>query len=286
MQIADPAPVVVGVNGTAAGLAATRLGAREAVARGKSLRILHVFAWPGRRYTDDPPDYGSARHEAELIVREAEATATRSVPGVRVEGVLVDGLPVRELLRRSRTAELLVLGDDDLATSPRLPLDSLLVQTVAHSRCPVVVARGVRPPSGPLMAAVDGSASSLLALRTAAAEACRRDVALEVVHVARSSAEVPAGRRLLDTALAAVPEAAGAQSRVLVGDPAPTLVRASRRARMMIVGPRGTDSTSLLGAVAGELLRRCACPTLFVHGSPAEDGPVDGTVPTAGVLMS
>ncbi|MFI7603198.1 universal stress protein [Actinoplanes sp. NPDC049681] len=286
MQIADPAPVVVGVNGTAAGLAAARLGAREAVIRGKPLRILHVFAWPGRRSSNDPPDYCSARHDAELIVREAENSAARSVPGVRVEGLLVDGDPVRELLRRTRTADLLVLGDDNLASRSRLPLDSLLVQTVAHARCPVVVARGVRPPSGPLMAAVDGSASSLAALRLAAAEACRRQVALEVVHAVPGPGGVPAGRRLLDTAMAACPGLTAARSRVLVGDPAPTLVRASRRARMMIVGPRGTDGGSLFGAVAGELLRRCACPTLFVHGNPAEDGPGTGTVPTAGTLMS
>ncbi|MEV8503207.1 universal stress protein [Actinoplanes sp. NPDC051475] len=286
MQISDPAPVVVGVNGTAAGLAAARLGAREAMVRGKPLRILHVFAWPGRPSSDDPPDYCSARHDAELIVREAENTAARSVPGVRTEGLLVDGPPVRELLRRSRTADLLVLGDDGLPSRSRLPLDSLLVQTVARSRCPVLVARGVRPPAGPLMAAVDGSASSLAALRLAAAEACRRRVALEVVHAVPDPGGVPAGRRLLDTALAAFPGLAGARSQVLIGDPAPTLVRASRRARMMIVGPRGTGGGSLLGAVAGELLRRCACPTLFVHGSPAEDGPVTGTAPTAGALMS
>ncbi|BCJ56367.1 universal stress protein [Actinoplanes sp. NBRC 14428] len=277
MQIPAPAPVVVGVSGTAAGLAATRLGAREAMARGRPLRIVHVFAWPGRHYSDDPPDYCSARREADLIVREAVATASRSVPGVRVEGVLVDGQPVRELLRRSRTAELLVLGDDDLTTAPGLPPDSVAVQAVARARCPVVVARGVRPPSGPLLVAVDGSPASLQALRLAAGEAGRRELALEVAHVVGRPEQEPAGRRLLENAITGVPGLTGARTRLLVGDPAPTLVRASRRARMMIVGPRGTDGSSLLGVVAGELLRHCACPTLFVHGTTAGQGPGDGT---------
>src|SRR5690349_715198 len=142
MRIPDPAPIVVGVNGTSSGLAATRLGAREAVARGHPLRIVHVFSWPGRRSGDDAPDWATARRQAGAILTQAVETATRTVPGVHVEGLMIDGLPVRELLRQSRTAELIVLGDDDLASIPRLPSDSVLVQTVARARCPVIVARG------------------------------------------------------------------------------------------------------------------------------------------------
>ncbi len=286
MQIPGPAPVVVGVNGTSSGLAAARLGAQEAMARGEPLRIVHVFSWPGPRSFDDAPDWATARHEAARIVAEAVATASRTVPGVHVEGLLTDGLPVRELLRQSRTAGLIVLGDDDLALSPRLPADSVLVQTVARARCPVVVARGVRPPAGPLLTAVDGSPSSMLALRVAAVEARRRRVAVEVAHVVDHAGTQEAGRRLLESAVAAVPELHGARTRLLVGDAAPVLIRASRRARMMIVGPRGTNSGSLLGEVAGQLLRRCACPTVFVHGTPAEERVPAGTVPSAGALMN
>ncbi len=286
MRIPGPAPVVVGVNGTSSGLAAARLGAREAVARGQPLKIVHVFSWPGNRSFDDAPDWAAARHEAGLIVARAVATAARTVSGVHVEGLLLDGLPVRELLRQSRTAELIVLGDDDLALSPRLPADSVLVQTVSRARCPVLVARGIRPTAGPLLTAVDGSPSSMLALRVAAAEARRRSVAVEVAHVVGTEDAREAGHRLLASALAAVPELRGASTRLLVGDTAPILIRASRRARMMIVGPRGTSGGSLLGEVAQQLLRRCACPTVFVHGTPAGDRSSAGTVPSAGALMS
>ena len=286
MRIPGPAPVVVGVNGTSSGLAAARLGAREAVARGQPLRIVHVFSWPGPRSFDDAPDWATARHEAGRVVAEAVATATRTVPGVHVEGLLADGLPVRELLRQSRTADLIVLGDDDLALSPRLPADSVLVQTVARARCPVVVARGNRPPAGPLLTAVDGSPSSLLALRLAAAEARLRHAPVDVAHVVSHEDEREAGRRLLEAAVAGVDGLEGARRRILVGEAAPNLIRASRRARMMIVGPRGVSGGSLLGAVAQQLLRRCACPTVFVHGTPAGDRSPAGTVPSAGALMS
>ncbi|MEU7904846.1 universal stress protein [Actinoplanes sp. NPDC049118] len=274
------------MNGTAAGLAAARLGAREAVVRGLPLRVVHVFTGPKTRFLDDAPDWSRARRESAELVADAIATASRAVPGVRVEGLLLDGPPVRELLRQTRTAELLVIGDDDCTSKPRLPTDSVLVQTVSRARCPVVVSRGVRPPAGPVLAAADGSPSSLVALRMAAAEGLRRGVAVEVIHVVETAAGQAAGRLLLENAVAAVPELRTARTRVLVGETAGTLVRASRRGRMMIVGPRGAGGGTLLGGVALQLLRRCACPTVFVHGNPAGDPSPAGTVPTTGALIN
>jgi nucleotide-binding universal stress UspA family protein len=258
---------VVGVNGTAAGLAAVRLGAREAVARGRKLRVVHAFTWPDQRFGADSQTYDQARREASRVVERAVAAAQRFTPGVRVSATITDGQPVRVLLQQSRTAELLVLGGED-QSAEEMPVDSVLFQAVSRSFCPTVVARGPRPPSGPLLAAVDGSPESLSALQFAADEAARRAVPIEVAHVVRKGDE-QAGRRLLDNALAAVPELHDVRKRLLFGDPAMTLVRASRKARMVLVGPRGRDGTQLLGPVALQLLRRGACPTLFVHGTTA-----------------
>jgi len=285
MRTPDKPPVVVGVNGTAAGLAAVRLGAREAVARGRPLRVLHAFSWPGPAY--DGRDYASARHEASAIVEEAVATAKRSTPRVRARGEVIDGAPVRVLLQQSRTADLLILGDDDLASVPRLPVESVLMQLVSRARCPVVVARGLRPPAGPLLVAVDGSEAAHHALLHAAGEARRRGLLLEVAHVVAEpgAAAEAEGRRLLESAVAEVPGlAATARGRLLSGDPARALLLVSRHARMVIVGPRGAGGSVLLGAVAHELLRRCACPTVFVHGSTAPEHHSPGTVPSAEAL--
>jgi nucleotide-binding universal stress UspA family protein len=213
-------------------------------------------------------DYDQARRAASQVVEEAVATAQRSTPGVRVTGQLVDGLPDAVLLRLSRTAELVVLGDDDLATTPWLPPTSVVVQTVARAWCPVLVARGPRPPSGPVLVAVDGSACAQLALRHAAAEGLRLKVPVEIVHVNRDAgpAAEAAGHLLLETAIAAVPELSGASTHLLSGAVGPTLVRASGRARLLVLGPRGTHDAGLLGSVAREALHRGACPTVFVHG--------------------
>jgi nucleotide-binding universal stress UspA family protein len=258
-------PVVVGVTGTSAGLAAVRLAAREAVARGSQLRVVHAFTWPSPGPPGAGIPYDVARRAAAQVVDEAVLTAQRSTPGVRVTGQLVDGLPDRVLLRLSRTAVLLVLGDDDLATTPWLPPASVLVQTVARSWCPVLVARGPRPPRGAVLAAVDGSPNGMLALRHAVAETRRRRAALEVVHVVREygGRYEEAGREVLAEAAAVAP---AARTRLLAGAPGPALVLASRRGRVIVLGPRGAGETGLLGTVAREVLHRGACPTVFVHG--------------------
>ncbi|MBM2621439.1 universal stress protein [Actinoplanes sp. LDG1-06] len=261
----SPSPVVVGVTGTSAGLAAVRLAAREAVSRDRELRIVHAFTWSHPKLDQH---YDRARRTASQIVDAAVATAQRSTPGVRVTGQLVDGLPDRTLLRLGRTAEMLVLGDDDLATTPWLPTGSVLVQTVARAWCPVLVARGPRPQAGPILAAVDGSECSMLGLRQAAEEGARRNVPVVVAHVVEQAGAEKAGHAVLARAVEAVPELTDYQVRLMTGAPALTLIRASSRARVTVLGPRGTHDAGLLGSVARAVLRRAASPTLFAHGSP------------------
>ncbi|MEV6350367.1 universal stress protein [Actinoplanes sp. NPDC051851] len=229
MPVPDQPPVVVGVDGTAAGLAAVRLAARESISRGTVLSVIHAFTWPGGT------DLAPARRAASRILGEAVATAQRSTPGVGVRGQLEDG-PAGAVLRRwSRRAALLVVGADELAATGRLPPGSTLLETASQAWCPVIVARGTRPATGRVIAAVDGSAPSVLARGFAEAEAARRGVPLDVVEVTG-------------------------------GDPGPVLVTASRTAGLIVLGPRGAGGAVRFGSVAHELLLRGGCPTVFVHG--------------------
>jgi nucleotide-binding universal stress UspA family protein len=264
MQIPSQGPVVVGVDGSPAASAAVRLAAREALSRDRMLQVVHAFTW----------QHTPGREAASRIVDEALATAQRCTPGVRARGELVDGPPGRVLLRLSRNAVLLVLGaDHEQAEAGRLPPGSPLVEVVSRAWCPVAVVRATRPPSGPVLAALDGSASSVLALRFAAEEAVRRGSALHAVHVAADAGQIAAAaaERLLNEALTAVPEISGVRRRVLTGPAAEALVRASRRAGLLVLGPRGADRTAGLGAVADQVLRRGSGTTVFVHAarSPA-----------------
>jgi nucleotide-binding universal stress UspA family protein len=275
MRTTDTSGVVVGVNGTSAGLAAVRLAARESVARGQPLRVVHAFAWPGYDVPTGGVPYEELRGRAAEVLARAVTTATRSAPAARVNGYLVDGLPSRVLLQQSRTATLLVLGDDDPGAVVRLPTDSVLVQVVARSRCPVLVARGVGRSEGPVVVGVDGSPAGDLALRVAVEEAERRHASLEVVHVWEPKGEgepepdeEAAAQAVLDAAVAGT-GSADVRVRLVRGDPAGELIAASGRARLLVVGPIGTDGRfgGQFGAVAQTVLRRGACPIVFVHGN-------------------
>src|SRR5262249_42904586 len=85
------------------------------------------------------------------------------------------------------------------------------------------------------------------------------------------------GRALLAAAVAAVPELRRSRSRLLTGAPGPALARASARARVLLLGPRGTNGAAVLGSVARPLLHQSACPTLFVHGPSVPTQPASAS---------
>ena len=261
--------VVVGVNGTSAALAAVRLAAREAVSRAGRLRVIHAFTWPDPLTASAGTGYDGARRAASRILEEAVATAQRSTPGTEVRGHLVDGPPGRVLLRLSRGAALLVLGGDGLAAGGRLPSWTVLSEVTTRAWCPVEVARGARPPAGPVLAAIDGSSCSAMVLRFAADAARRRGCALHAVHVMAGTgpdAEA-AARQTLDRTLAAVPDLPEVRRRVLAGPPQHALVHAAHRAGLIVLGPGGGRlHARRLGSNADEVLRRGGCPAVFVHG--------------------
>ena len=275
MQIPTEGPVIVGLGRTPADAAAVRLAAREATSRGRMLQVVHAFTWHGdseARHGDSEARHGDtgyapARRLASHAVEEAVATAQRCTPGVDARGQIVDGPPERVLTRLSRHAGLLVLGGP-------------LTEVTARSWCPVAVTRAHRTPAGPVLAAVDGSPCSVPVLRFAAATAALRGTPVHVAHVAAPGREDDGGR-LLDALLGQVPELTAADRRISAGDPVSALVNLSRRAGLLVLGPRAASPVRRLGTVAGQLLRRSACPVIVVHGrrsaafpNPGDDSPV------------
>jgi nucleotide-binding universal stress UspA family protein len=258
----DDAPVVVGADGSAAGLAAVRAAAAEAAARGVALRVVHAFAWPLHAPQRAYPDL---REEAAAVLERAVLTATRSAPGVTIEARLVDGAPVRVLLHAGRSASLLVLGDDAEVPAAAVPLDSVLLQVVARSWRPVLIARAGGAAEGPVVAAVDSSPAGAVVLRHAADDAGRAGAPLAVLHVAEPGADLQAAAAALTAALGGPP---GGGLRVVAGDPAAELVRAAAGARRLVVGARGGGAGhgTLLGGVAHAVIRHAACPVVVVHG--------------------
>ncbi|GAA2690826.1 universal stress protein [Streptomyces aculeolatus] len=293
------APVLVGVDGSAEGLAAVAVAAREARMRGTGLRIVHAFFWPMMRVPLEPssmgPPEGGLRNQAEQLVAEAVRHAGEAEPGVAAEGAVVTGDTLPVMAEESRSAALAVVGSRGLGAFAGLLLGSTAVHLAAHGHCPVLVVRGAGDPAreGPVVAGVDGSPAGDAAIEFAFAEAALRGTGILAVHAwSPWKAEVPppqdpaapyasgAGdlaaneERLLAEALAGRQERypdVPVDRRVLRGGPREALIEASREAALVVVGARGRGGFTgmLLGSVSQALLHHADCPVAVVRSQTA-----------------
>jgi len=137
-------PVIVGVDGSAAGLVATDWAVDEAARRGVPLRLVHAFLW--ERYETAAPvggiGPGTGRAAAEDIVESAAARAHKRRPDVWVSTDTVPEDAVSALLLECRNASLLVTGSRGRGELAGLLLGSVSLGVAARAHCPVIVVRG------------------------------------------------------------------------------------------------------------------------------------------------
>lgn len=136
-------PVVVGVDGSSAGLAALALAADLAASLGS--RLVAVHAWTDIVLDSD----GSARrsHEDEAVLAARASTLldtelaaiTLAHPGLPVERSIVADTPLRALLAAADGARLLVVGHRGDIAGPGRRLGSTSLALVEFVPCPVVV---------------------------------------------------------------------------------------------------------------------------------------------------
>ncbi|GAB4052626.1 universal stress protein [Catellatospora paridis] len=293
MTIRPGAPVVVGVDGSAAGLDAVRVAVQEAAHRRRALRVVHAFIWPLMGVPVGPapgaPAGGGLRHEAERHVAEAVAEAGRLAPQVPVTGVVVDGAATPVMLAESRDAALVVLGHRGLGGFTGLLVGSVSVQVSARAHCPVLVVRGEPHAGGPVLVGVDGSELSTVAIEFAFAEAAYRDVPLVAVHAwlfpspAGPGEALPVAydgdyqgddvNRILSESVAGhlerYPQVV-VQHRLVRGTAAHVLVEESKSAGLVVVGAhgRGVLSGLLLGSVSHAVLHHAHAPLAIVRHQP------------------
>jgi nucleotide-binding universal stress UspA family protein len=291
------APVVVGVDGSACGLDAVDLAAREAVLRDRPLRLVYAFIWPylGVPLGPSPggPPEGGFLNEADRIIDTALARARSTAPAVQVTGATITGAAAPVLIEQSRTAALVVVGDRGLGGFTGLLVGSVAVQLVAHAACPVLVARGRTAPAGDVLVGVDGSPANGPAIGFAFEEAALRGCALVAVHAWAGPAATGPGDMLLLAHESR--EIEDRESRMLAAAVAgwrdkypdvmvhrrlararirPTLIDATRRAQLAVVGTRGRGGFTglLLGSVSQAMLHHADCPVAVVpHRAPRDD---------------
>jgi len=144
-----------------------------------------------------------------------------------------------------------------------------------------------------IIAATDGTDSSLAAVGWAAAEAQRRRLPLRIVyaydwdwHESRfdiGNEYIDVARQLADALVATaydhareVAPDANISTDTLVGHAVPRLLEVSQGAELLVLGNRGRGGFTglLLGSVSQRMATHAPCPVVVVRGRPVPDGPV------------
>lgn len=284
-------PLVVGVDGSEAGLWATDWASAEAALHGLPLRIVYASLW--ERYegpvfahsAEVPAEHALAQH----IVDEAAERARRRCPDVKVMVDIVPDDAEAALLREARHAAAVVTG-----CRGRGPIRGALLGSVSRSLAtraagPVVVVRGTpqnrQGANGRIVVGVGDAATGTAATRFAFREAEARRCVLDAVRAWRRPAHKPLAHPLLagdpahhheDQALALLDDALRTPQhehpgvlvrRVTAEGPAHhVLLTHSATADLLVLGaPRRHGPLALpLGRVAQAALQHADCPVAVV----------------------
>ncbi|MFD5325957.1 universal stress protein [Streptomyces sp. NPDC127092] len=284
-------PVVVGVDGSDASLAALDWAVDETTRHGRPLRIVYASLW--ERYegvaSAPSPERPSEQVLAEDIVATAVARARRRAPALPVTADVLAEDASRALLHEGQEALLLVVGSRGRGELADLLLGSVGLMVAARAPGPVVVVRGDRHAlearhQRVLLGVGDHDVDSP-AVRFAFREAAVRDAELDVVSTWRRPAHTPAGHpllagepgayfehrasELLDKALDPIArEYPGVRLRrsTVEGPAHGVLTERSAAADLLVVGARRRDRLVglELGRVAHRALHHASCPVAVV----------------------
>lgn len=132
--------VVVGVDGTDAGVEALRVGLREASLRNCAVEVVTCWqpdTWYGTAIGADPDDSLARARVAqeETVTTVLSDTTDRPMLSRRV----IQGPAGPTLTRLAHNAEFLVVGTHHKNVVERSVLGSVSEHCVRHARCPVIV---------------------------------------------------------------------------------------------------------------------------------------------------
>lgn len=265
-------PVVVGVDGSSAALAAVAWAARSCALHSAPLRLVHAYTLPTRGY---PEVISSARElrsamydQGRMWLSQAVAVARSETPNVPVEHDLRMEHPVPVLLAESARARQVVVGSQGLGGFTGALVGSTAVALSTHGECPVVVVRGPKinaVPDGPVVVGVDLSPESDLALGFGFEEALASGVPL-VAALADVDEKSSLLSKRLSGWLEKYPDVEVEQ--LVAGErPIPVLLGLGERAGLLVVGSRGRGGFTgmLLGSTSQALIYHAPCPVAIVR---------------------
>ncbi|MEU5992426.1 universal stress protein [Spirillospora sp. NPDC047418] len=272
-----PAPIVVGIDGSAHAWRALDWAADRAHRHHLPLLLVHA----SRALLDEgtiPPD--ALRRlvaEREDLLAEARQYALKLHSGLDAETRLVSADPGRALVEESEHADLVTVGSRGQGGFEGLLFGSVGLYTAAHARCPVlVVSRSAPYPSdapADIVIGIEGLDDERFSIEWAFKEAALRNARVLALHAVGGEFS-PRRRVIEDMELAEC--LAGYRERYpdvavdwLVSDrtPAQALVEASESAGLVVVGARrrrGPLAGMVLGRVNHTVLHHARCPVVVV----------------------
>lgn len=278
--------IIVGVDGSRAGLEAAGWAAMEAALREVPLTVAH--AMPGWVCEPQSGRYAAVakwmRDGGAMVLAAAEDRARREQPKISIRTVLLPGDPRVALIKAAKEAELLVIGGHGIGGVRGLLVGSVAYGVAGHAPCDVVVVRQLpSAPRGELVAGVDGSSESRRrVLDFAIAEAELRGAGLRVVHAWRGfeaaepqelselSKDERGGRLVLRDVLAGYREEhpdVDVIEEAVRGHPVEVLRQAAEGADLLVVGSHGYGAFAglVMGSVSQAMLHHSPCPLAVVR---------------------
>ena len=136
----ERAPVLVGIDGSAASESATKIAFDEASRRGVDLVAMH--AWSDVGISEFPDfDWSGLVADQEEMLAERLAGWQERYPDVRIRREIVLEEPARRLVKESEDAQLVVVGSHGRGGFAGMLLGSVGEAVVNAARIPVIVAR-------------------------------------------------------------------------------------------------------------------------------------------------
>lgn len=262
-----PTPIVVAFDDSPDARRAVEWACAAALETpGTAIHLVHALTLPPIPYpsTEIPVAELLDRHERELRDRLDLAQRELEARGIAVETEVRRWLPVETVLEHAEacSAGLVVVGQRGERTT-RLLLGSVSSALARSASQPTVVVRGARTALPPrrILAAIDGSASSLRAATAARRLLPRAELVLVQVRDGGDGTDDSALRAALGS------ELAGLELRELDGPVAETLLDLLAREPFELVaaGRRGLSAWRelLLGGVSEKIVQLAPCPVLL-----------------------
>lgn len=140
-EVGDDAPVLVGIDGSPASIAATEIAFDEASRRGVDLIALHAWRDITTVYELPGLDAKRLQEEAQLALSERLSGFGEKYPDVSVHKVVVSDRPSRQLIEHAKSAQLVVVGSHGRGGFAGMLLGSVSTAVVHAVKTPTIVAR-------------------------------------------------------------------------------------------------------------------------------------------------